>query len=640
MVTILLSIWESVTGRRDKKVVKKIFSNKKVLKYAIILISAGIIITGGYYLVKKITARSNTQSSAGWTPVKVALGDIDVKISGAGTVQPISRFDIVPLIKGNILSAPIEKGNEVKKGDLLYEIDDSEQYFNIEKTRASIEKLEIGNQQTEESITNLTITAPFEGRIIDFKAAEGDQIGGNNVKIASIVDDKQLTAIIPFNASQAQSFKTGGEAKLLLSQFMMYVDGVITYISSATKPSKDGTALCDVEIKIDNPGTITEGMEATGIVKTPDGDIISPSTGKIMFSKEYPIMAKSSGTVKEVYVKDNDWVSKGQKILELENESLLIARRKNLLDLKDLQLSLDSQIKKLDDYNILSPIDGIVINKYYKAGDTVGSSSSGTTLMTVADMSKMVFSIDVDELDIAKISIGQKVNITADALSEETFEGEVTNIPLEGKSQSGVTTYQVEVTINEPGKLMPGMNINAEILVDSRKDVLYVPMAAVAKIRDKTYVYVDQDSQKGQTGQPDQQGSIGQSEQQGPTGQPGRQQTQTERQDRQGQAGQQSWQSGGGQIGWQREAFSAQRQNPTQNRQVSAATNGRQLREVVVGINNEDYIEIVSGLNEGETVYVAATAANSNMNNSMMPNIMGGGTTVRIMEGEGGPRQR
>ena len=77
----------------------------------------------------------------------------------------------------------------------------------------------------------------------------------------------------------------------------------------------------------------------------------------------------------------------------------------------------------------------------------------------------MVFNLEVDELEISKIELGQTANITADALPDETFTGEVTKIANEGTSQNGVTTYKVELTISEPGNLISGMNVNAEIIV-------------------------------------------------------------------------------------------------------------------------------------------------------------------------------
>lgn len=99
--------------------------------------------------------------------------------------------------------------------------------------------------------------------------------------------------------------------------------------------------------------------------------------------------------------------------------------------------------------------------------------------MVVADMSKMVFSINIDELDISGIKEGQDVTVTADALPGEIMMGKVTSVSRIGNSENGITGYPVEITIDEPGELMSGMNVTAEIAVGSVSDVVLAPASAI-----------------------------------------------------------------------------------------------------------------------------------------------------------------
>jgi len=558
----------------------------KVIKYAVILLLIAGLAGGVYYGYNKMVVTANAQNTAKEMTAKVQRGDIEVTISGTGTVQPISVYNIVPLVSGEILEAPFEEGMKVKAGDLLYKIDDSDLSFNIEKNRNNIERLRLSGKTTEDDIKSLEIYAPCEGRVTNFTVKEGEQIGSSS-EIATIVDDKHLTALVPFNKSQVGNIKVGQEAQLILTEYIVYVDGKVTYVSSTPKVTKEGAMLYDVEITVDNPGAIAEGTVVTGIIKRREGDIISPTNGTISSLKQTAVTAKTGGRVKEVFVKEGQWVEEGQIILKLENDSLDSTVQKNSLDLEDAQLSLEAQLKKLKDYNILSPIDGTVIKKYYKAGDTIGISSDSKILMTVADLSKMIFTMDVDELDIAKISKGQKVEVIADALPDQTFEGEVTNVAMEGKTENGVTIYPVEVTISEPGQLKPGMNVNAKIFVESKKDVLYVPIGAVVKTGNKAFVYVMEDD-KG----PSQGGTRN-------------------RQGRQNEGKP----SDNAQNGFQR----SDRNNGSGSRHSGGAVAGRQRREVVVGINNDEFIEIVGGLREGEIVLIPSTSAGGNSWNRNMP---------------------
>ncbi|HOJ10839.1 MAG TPA: HlyD family efflux transporter periplasmic adaptor subunit [Clostridiales bacterium] len=610
----------------------KILKNKIYKRILIVLITAGICLTG-YTIYDRIAAKASTSKNLVELTAWAARGNIDVKLSGTGTVQPVSRCDIVPLVKGKILNASFEQGMEVKKGDLLYQIDDSDLHNSIEKARNSIEKQKLNNKSTDNSIKNLIVLAPGTGWLKNFSIKEGDQIGNANSKIGDIVNDKKFTVQAPFYASQVHKIKSGQKAQLVLAKYMTYIEGEVTDISRNLKLAQDGSVLCDVEIIADNPGTLIEGMQVSAIIEVDNEEIESAGESGIKCYEEYPLYAETTGEVGKILVKNDEWVEKGQKIMELENENLNVTSQRNALDLKDLELALALQIKQLDDYNILSPINGTIIKIDYKAGDTINAANSNTVLMTIVDTSKMKFTMDVDELDISKIAEGQKVSIASDALPETTLEGKVTAIPVEGKSQNGVTTYPVEITIDQPGNLKSGMNINAEIFVESKQNVLYVPMAAVNKTGGRTFVYVKDDSAKQQNGNTQQSASPwqnGSAQQNAGSGQ-----QRPSRQDAMNGDRTQQYSGNWGQGNFQGRMQEGAQQTPGegtqdfQNRFANARRNtagssaaavnsleGRTIREVVVGINNEDYIEIVSGLNEGEIVILPTVATNNNSSNT------------------------
>lgn len=591
---------------------------RKVIKWFVILLVIAGVGTGGYFIYRNFAVAANARNTVQETTVQVAKGDLDVTISGTGTIEPIARYDIVPLVKGNILKAPFEEGAQVKAGDLLYQIDESDLSYEIQRVQNSIDKLNMNNQNSLDNIKNLEVYAPAEGKLSNFTLKEGEQVGANG-KIGDIINDKQLIASVPFNKTQLQKIQVGQKAQLVLDAYMLYLDGTVSRVSSTPNATEEGALLYNVEISIDNPGAVLVGTEVNAIIKSPDGDIASPATGAVEYVKEQPVLSETSGKVKTIHVKNNEWVKAGQKILTLENEDLYDTIDQNNLSMKDLQLSLDAQLKKLDDYNILSPIDGTVIKKEYKAGDTIDNSNSNVVLMTVADMSKMIFTISVDELDIAKVSTGQKVIVTVDALPGTDFEGEVTNLSVEGTAQNGVTTYPVEVTISSPGKLRPGMNVNAKIQVESKKNVLYLPIAAVTKVGNKAFVFVKGD----ETGNAANNGSSQQN-----TGRKNTDSTQT--QPAQGRGG-----GTGSANNSQASASRVGRRQAGSSNQSGMA--GRQRREVTIGINNDDYIEIVSGLNEGDTVYLPVQASNKSNNGNTGfpgPGMIGGGA-VRVPMGGG-----
>ena len=134
---------------------------------------------------------------------------------------------------------------------------------------------------------------------------------------------------------------------------------------------------------------------------------------------------------------------------------------------------------------ITATASGTIIAKDVKVGDTVGSSSSTTeTMCVIYDLSYLEMTLDVDELDILDIAVGQKAEITADAISDRTFEGVVTSISSAVTTSGGTTTYPVTIRIDDTGSLMPGMNATAALdIPPCRRYVIVKATAGFAVFR-------------------------------------------------------------------------------------------------------------------------------------------------------------
>ena len=103
------------------------------------------------------------------------------------------------------------------------------------------------------------------------------------------------------------------------------------------------------------------------------------------------------------------------------------------------------------------------------------------TLAVIYDLSCLTMEMNVSELDIGKVAVGQTVEITANALPGETFTGTVEKVSINGTTTNGFTNYPVTVSVTDYGNLKPGMNVSATILCDTVKNALCVPVAAVAR---------------------------------------------------------------------------------------------------------------------------------------------------------------
>jgi len=140
--------------------------------------------------------------------------------------------------------------------------------------------------------------------------------------------------------------------------------------------------------------------------------------------------------------------------------------------------------------DIVSPIDGVVLSRDVEMGDAVSSilvlGSSATLVMTLGDTSEVYVKGKVDESDIGKVYLGQPARIKVESFKDKTFNGKVTKISPMGVEKDNVTTFEVRVSINNPGgELKAEMTANAEIILEEHKNVLQIPEGAILYDKDK-----------------------------------------------------------------------------------------------------------------------------------------------------------
>jgi HlyD family secretion protein len=148
---------------------------------------------------------------------------------------------------------------------------------------------------------------------------------------------------------------------------------------------------------------------------------------------------------------------------------------------------LEEQLSYTD---IVSPLDGVVLSRNVEMGDAVSSilvlGSSATLVMTLGDTSEVYVKGKVDESDIGKVYLGQPARIKVESFKDKTFNGKVTKISPMGVEKDNVTTFEVRVSINNPGgELKAEMTANAEIILEEHKSVLQIPEGALIYDKDK-----------------------------------------------------------------------------------------------------------------------------------------------------------
>jgi HlyD family secretion protein len=148
------------------------------------------------------------------------------------------------------------------------------------------------------------------------------------------------------------------------------------------------------------------------------------------------------------------------------------------------QASLKQLEEQLSYTTIVAPMDGVILSRDVEIGDAVSSilvlGSTATLVMTEGDINQVYVQGKVDEADIAHVYMGQPARIKVESFRDRVFQGKVTKIAPLGVEKDNVTTFEVRVSIDNPGgELKANMTANAEILLDEHKNVLTVPENAV-----------------------------------------------------------------------------------------------------------------------------------------------------------------
>lgn len=451
---------------------KKRKKRRRIIAIAVVVVLAALLIiprlAGG--------GPANTPQSS-YVLDTVSRRDITVVVSGSAALEPADSYVVNALVGGEILSADFEEGDVVEKGALLYQIDTGDVENSIERSRLSVERAQMSYDQALDGRDDLVIEANESGVIVELMVEEGDSISMGQT-IASIRDSATMTLRLPFPSDDAQSFTIGQAATVTLDSTFETLNGTVTEIAPVDEVLAGNVMVRNVTIEVQNPGGIAPQSMASAMV----GTAACTQSAAFEYQAETTVTASAAGTVDALLVQEGDSVVKNQAILRLESDSLDDSIRSAELSLRDAQLSLQSTIDQLDNYSITSPIAGTIVEKNYKQGDKLDNSSAlSDSLCTIFDLSYLTLTLNVDELDVAKIEVGQEVAVTAEAVEGQSYRGVVTKVNINGTTMGGVTSYPVTVRIDETDGLLPGMNVDVEIEVQSETGVLAVPVSAVER---------------------------------------------------------------------------------------------------------------------------------------------------------------
>lgn len=444
------------------------------------------VVAAAAVLVAVIVPRKSRSASAdlAYTQEKLGRRDIVNVYDGSGTINAADSYTVKSLVTGTVLTADFELGDTIQKGDVLYVIDSTDVEGDLESAQLSVSQAQ---RSYDDAADARNVRTKIGGEVSSFAVAAGDAVQAGQT-VATVRDTSVMLLAVDFPAAEAQSFAVGQAAQVMPDTTFEVLNGTIRSVSGAD-PSGDASLMtCTVTIAVPNAGSLTTAQAAVAQVN----GVSSLNSAHFAYQREETVVAAASGTVSELCVREGSTVRQDDVLLRITGKDLDKQAQNAADNLRSAELRMSSAERNISHYTIDAPISGTIVDKKVKAGDKLSANDTAMqNLCTIYDMSYLEMKLNVDELKIRSLEVGQEVEITADAVPGETYKGVISSILVAGTTANGSTSYPVTVRIDDMGELLPGMNATAKITTASVKNVLALPNAALVR---GSYVLVTRDS--------------------------------------------------------------------------------------------------------------------------------------------------
>ena len=447
-----------------------------------------VAVLGGWFILRPDRAQ-DANVDVSYVQTTPEKRDLSNSLSGTGTLNPANTYNVKSLVAGKVLTSTIEEGDIVEEGAVLYTVDASDATTKAEQASITLQQAQ---RSYDKTVDRQYVRAEVAGVVATLKVAKGDEVTSGQ-EVAVIRDSSKMVLQLEFPAADAAAFSVGQSAEVTLDGTFETLTGTVTAVNGTDALSTGNLLTRTVTITVRNAGGLTTAQAATATING-----VSCIAAKCFeYQAERILTTLTAGTVTAINVQEGGAVNKDDIVLQISGEDLTEAIQSAAETLRSAELNMDNLQEAMNNYTVTSPISGTIIEKNAKAGDAL---TAGADLCTIYDLSYLVMVINVDELQVSNVSVGQSVQVTADAVPDKTYTGTVTRVSMKGSSNGGTTTYPVTVRIDETEGLRPGMNANAEIVIAEVGNALAVPNAAIVR---GGYVLVTKDSPSAANADPD-----------------------------------------------------------------------------------------------------------------------------------------
>jgi HlyD family secretion protein len=514
---------------------------QKIKSYILLhkFVSTIVVLTvlyGGYYEYKKLT---DTSGETRYVTAQVKKGTIITSITGSGQVSASNQVDVKPKVSGDVVYVNVVSGQTVKAGAVLATLDSRDAQkavrdaeVNLESAKLSLEKLQKPADELSVTQSENTLARAKESKEnATNDLANAYENGFNTVSNAFLDLPAIMTSLQ--NMLYSSSLEMGASGQNNIDYYTSYAaiaeqDKTKADSFKADVDEKYNAARVSYDknfqdFKTTNRSSDTEKIE-TLVIETYEttknvAEAVKSANNLIQYYKdkltEKNLPTKtladthlaSLGTytgktnthlinllgVTNTITDDKNTITNATRTIDENTKSLTkLESGADVLDVKSSELSvkqrenalLDAK-EKLADYSIRAPFGGTIAKMNVKKGDSLTSGTAVATLVTAQKIAEL----SLNEVDVAKVKVGQKATLTFDAIEGLSIAGAVSDIDTIGTVSQGVVTYTVKIGFDtQDDRVKPGMSVSAAIITDIKQDVLTVPSSAVKTQGNANYV--------------------------------------------------------------------------------------------------------------------------------------------------------
>lgn len=435
------------------------------MRRAVVILVVLAAVIGGSLLIYRLTSQAKEPPPPDYDVVKVDAGDMISTVSATGTIQPEDEVSLVFKGAGRVGEVLVDEGDAVAAGQVLARLEtndldlaQAQAEIALSISQAQLEKLKQPASESDVAASRAAVTSA-QAAVESAREAVASAEASYRDLVAGPSADQETAAAATLE-----------RARVMRDQAQSAYDQIASMPNAGMMPQalQLQQATIDYETALANYNIAMAPPKASQI-----------AAAKTQIAQAKATLAQAGASVAQAQA------SLDRLLDGPSDQDLAVA------EAQVTQSQLQVQQTRLNKENtvLTTPIDGVVTKLAIKVGEVA---SAAMPAAAVTDLSRFHIDVDVDEIDIGRLSEGQRVQITLDALPEAELSGHIERISPTPTNTGGVTAYNVVVVIDEANTpLRSGLSATASIITEELNDILRVPNRAIQIDRSTGKAYVE-----------------------------------------------------------------------------------------------------------------------------------------------------